>query len=83
MYDCFCASPELQGYFIQCARSTCGSNADAAIQFGVDLCKGKAQLRYFHIALLTYNASKITDTLSPFLPLLLPQPTKMKGHYHT
>ncbi|CAH0056209.1 unnamed protein product [Clonostachys solani] len=39
MYDCFCASPELQGYFVQCARSTCGTKADAAIQFGVDLCK--------------------------------------------
>ncbi|KAF7562825.1 hypothetical protein G7046_g1324 [Stylonectria norvegica] len=43
MYHCFCKDPfgpPLQEYYLECARSDCGSSTDAqnAIQFGVDLC---------------------------------------------
>ncbi|CAM1502661.1 Fc.00g074370.m01.CDS01 [Cosmosporella sp. VM-42] len=43
MYHCFCKDPfgpDLQRYYLECARSDCGSPTDAndAIQFGVDLC---------------------------------------------
>ena len=40
MYLCFCKSTELQNYFIDCAYSDCGADAEEAVGFGVNLCAG-------------------------------------------
>lgn len=40
MYLCFCKSQSLQNYFIDCAYDDCASEAQAAVDFGVNLCSG-------------------------------------------
>jgi hypothetical protein len=44
MYLCFCVSPSLQNYFVDCAYADCGSGAEEAISFGVGLCSGKLRM---------------------------------------
>ncbi|CAH0058888.1 unnamed protein product [Clonostachys solani] len=38
MYLCFCKDTGLQNYFIECAKSSCGTNYQTAIEFGYSLC---------------------------------------------
>ncbi|KAK7423552.1 hypothetical protein QQX98_001010 [Neonectria punicea] len=63
MYDCFCDITELQGYYIQCTKSDCPSSTDAddAIQFGVELC---AELGYT----ITVPQPEATSTTTTELP---------------
>ncbi|KAH6892438.1 hypothetical protein B0T10DRAFT_605174 [Thelonectria olida] len=60
MYDCFCDIAEMQGYYIQCVNSDCGSRADSseAIQFGVELC---LEIGYT-IAAPTSESTSVTST---------------------
>lgn len=57
MYLCFCVSPSLQSYFVDCAYSDCGSGAEEAIQFGVGLCSGKYLM--FELFLPSSNPSMV------------------------
>ncbi|KAM5356644.1 hypothetical protein ACJ41O_003290 [Fusarium nematophilum] len=38
MYLCFCKMPSLQWYYVECAKSDCGTNSEEAISFGTNLC---------------------------------------------
>ena len=41
MYLCFCKRSNLQNWFAECIWDECGSQSEAAIAFGVNLCAGE------------------------------------------
>ena len=41
MYLCFCKDQSLQNYFIDCVYNDCASDAEASVQFGVQVCAGE------------------------------------------